>query len=49
MQKNAKLLLINSVVFCMLLDLPLNVSAASTGMQDGLEASITIFMSQDIL
>ncbi len=41
MKKIASLLLALSLVFCVLLALPLNVSAASSTTQDGLEVTIT--------
>lgn len=41
MKKIASLLFALSLVFCVLLALPLNASAASTGTQDGLEVTIT--------
>ena len=41
MKKITSLLLTLSLVFCVLLALPLNASAASTGTQDGLEVTIT--------
>ena len=41
MKKIASLLLTLSLVFCVLLALPLNASAASTATQDGLEVTIT--------
>ncbi|MGN0451334.1 MAG: hypothetical protein ACI4FN_04360, partial [Acutalibacteraceae bacterium] len=41
MKKIASLLLTLSLVFCVLLALPLNASAASTETQDGLEVTIT--------
>lgn len=41
MKKIARLLLTLSLVFCVLLALPLNASAASSATQDGLEVTIT--------